>query len=194
LTLIKHLYGEEQNSPKNEFETHIKKYFDDKIMTNGSSNAIVLSNATQTNFLLYIQSSVDKTEWNEAQDTDYTDFKEQLRNQYIVLPQRLNETVGFMHPFETDNIVFKTKLLGEGGNNKGVTCWKVGKSKSIHKLNSILGKTMYDTSNTKYILADGVCIIMEIIMRYMTENNESTNGKVFFMDLEKTLVNRLINL
>jgi len=194
LTLIKHLYGEEQNSPKNEFETHIQKYFDDKIMTNGSSKAIVLSNATQTNFLLYIQSSVDKTEWNEAQDTDYTDFKEQLRNQYIVLPQRLNETVGFMHPFETDNIVFKTKLLGEGGNNKGVTCWKVGKSKSIHKLNSILGKTMYDTSNTKYILADGVCIIMEIIMRYMTENNESTNGKVFFMDLEKTLVNRLINL
>jgi hypothetical protein len=55
---------------------------------------------------------------------------------------------------------------------------------------------MYDTKNTKHILADGICIMMEMAMRYMTEKDSANGnlGKVAFMDLEKTLVNQLISV
>jgi len=196
LSMVRYLHGEIKPVIDNNFEIHIKQYFDEKIMNTNITKGIILSNSSYSNFSLYIQDAEDKSVWNIAEDTDYDDFKEQIITKYLIHPSRLGATVGFIHPFEKDNIVFKTKVMGEGGNNKGVTCWKVGKSKSILRLNEVLGKTMYDNKNTKNILSDGICIMIEMIMRYQTDkNNENGNiGKVNFLDLEKTLVNQLITL
>lgn len=195
MTILRKLYATESPVAETEFEKYILAYFDEKVMTSDSGRGILLANHNYSNFLLYLQDNADKTIWIEAQDTDYDDFVDQMREKYIVHPSRRAPIIGFMHPFEKDNIMFKSKIMGEGGNNKGVVCWKVGKAKTILRFNDVLGKTVYDTKNTKNILADGICIMMEMTMRYITEKNNADGnnvGKVAFMDLEKTLVNQLI--
>jgi Helicase conserved C-terminal domain len=196
MILLRKFYTHDTPTAENEFENHIVAYFNEKVMVSTSTKGILLANANYSNFILYLQDPANKTEWREAQDTDYDDFLNQMREKYVIHPNRRAAIIGFMHPFEKDNIVFKSKVVGEGGNNKGVVCWKVGKAKTILRFNDVLGKTMYDTKNTKHILADGICIMMEMAMRYMTEKDSANGnlGKVAFMDLEKTLVNQLISV
>jgi hypothetical protein len=195
MMLLRKFYLGETPVAETEFEQHVLDYFNEKVMISASTRGILFANPNYSNFLLYLQDEKDKTIWREGQDTDYDDFIDQMREKYIIHPSRRASIIGFMHPFEKDNIMFKSKILGEGGNNKGVVCWKVGKAKTILRFNEVLGKPIYDTKNTKHILADGICIMMEMVMRNITEKNNAdgnNKGKVAFMDLEKTLVNQLI--
>jgi hypothetical protein len=88
----------------------------------------------------------------------------------------------------------------ESRNNKGAKCSSAGKKDIIKRLNKILGenpyfvegdeKFEYNDENTEYILRPGLCVILEIVLRYF---NESKKG-VWFFDVEQAVANRVVAL
>ena len=97
-------------------------------------------------------------------------------------------------------MVFKLKELTNRRNNKGSKCSSLGKVDIIKRLNRVLEENPYassrpyTTADAETILRPGLCVIAEMIMRYFNEHPGSKRNRIWFVDVEKALANKIIDL
>ena len=113
---------------------------------------------------------------------------------------RLNAIFGFVGYFTGRGIkekgsaegsmVFKTKTLNQGKNNKGSYLQNDGKAEILKKYNSI----MEVTKSKKYLISEiedlskvGFAIVTEMLMRKM--NDERQLGMIWYLTPEEAIVN-----
>ena len=120
----------------------------------------------------------------------------------------MQDFIGFMHLFKKNTIEFKLKdIASKSSNNKGFKCNVMGKNEIIKFLNNkVLAKNPYPiredkgghitynlNTNAKSIMRKGICVMLEMIMRYFNESPHNSN-KMWFFDVEQTLANDLPKL
>ena len=178
-------------------------------MKQDEQKAITLSNENHID--LYIQIRETRL-WKKASLSITRSFTNLLRQKYFIETANIQPFVGFMHVFKKNEIVFKlkelTKRTAMNKNivvNKGFKCSVMGKKEIIKFLNNKVlvnnpypirqdkGSIMkYDVNkNAKNIMRIGLCVIMEMIMRYYNECPLTKGDKVWFFDVEQTLANDL---
>lgn len=189
LILVKKLYSPASEKVL-EIEKILKTYFDEKRIDIQEKRGILLSN--NDSWGIYKEQG-DSTDWIITELSERDEFIRGGLIKFVVRDSKYNQYVGFMHPFgKTENdIVFKIKNMLEKRNNKGAKCENAIKSDVINRLNVLIDGTgsskTYTQDNTASILKPGLCVIMEIIMRYY--NDVGRDGKTWFLDTEKALIN-----
>jgi hypothetical protein len=148
--------------------------------------AIVLGAKTMNE--IYIQHEKEKSKWKLAEFSEVERFKSQFMK-FLVDKNRIFSDIGFMHPFKGREVVFKIKNTQQKRNNMGAKCEDASKTDIVNKLKNVMGTNIYDDSKIdKY----GLGVILEFVMRFKTEQNEkTTNGPLYFFNLEKTLLNNI---
>ena len=207
LNIVYHLYKVEPYSATSPIEHIIKSYFDEKIMikeggTNGITRGIAIGSINHID--LYVQ--VPETrDWKKATLSIVRNFKDKLQSKYYVSKTQIQPFIGFMHLFKKKDIEFKLKdITVKSSNNKGFKCNVMGKNEIIKFLNNkVLAKNPYPVrqdkggfikydvnTNAKNIMRKGICVMLEIIMRYFNESSH-TDKQQWFFDVEQTLANDL---
>ena len=223
LIMLYHLYKadpyiptythESVQEPKHivKLDTIIKSYFDEKMFSQGTDKCIALGG--NNHIELYIQ-VLETREWKKAPAAIVRKYKDELRKKYHIEPSQLQSFVGFMHLFKKSEMTFKMKeiikqpVAGKHAYlNKGFKCSVMGKSEIVKFMNDkVLAKNPYTvrqdkdrlikydvSTNAKNIMRIGLCVMMEIIMRYFNDSPNSGNQK-WFLDVEETLANDLPKL
>lgn len=223
LIMLYHLYKadpyiptythESVQEPKHivKLDTIIKSYFDEKMFSQGTDKCIALGG--NNHIELYIQ-VLETREWKKAPAAIVRKYKDELRKKYHIEPSQLQSFVGFMHVFKKSEMTFKMKeiikqpVAGKHAYlNKGFKCSVMGKSEIVKFMNDkVLAKNPYTvrqdkdrlikydvSTNAKNIMRIGLCVMMEIIMRYFNDSPNSGNQK-WFLDVEETLANDLPKL
>jgi superfamily II DNA or RNA helicase len=190
LTIINKLYSIEfQRETEKNIETIIRDYFEDKIISNKMNRAIILADMKTIN--MYI---LKEGKWVEARQVDREKFTQQISEKFLVERENINTFLGFMSVFKNQNIMFKTKDLSQTRNNIGAVCSQSGKADIIKRLNAVLEENIYFIKNTDAILKIGLCAILEIILRFFTQSNFKERGRIYFMDAERALLNKVSDL
>jgi hypothetical protein len=208
LIMLYHLYKAETYMPTYMHESSIKSYFDDKMFSQGADKCIALGG--NNHIELYIQ-VLETRQWKKAPAATVRKYKDELRKKYHIEPSQLQSFVGFMHLFKKNEMTFKMKeivkqpVAGKHAYlNKGFKCSVMGKSEIVKFMNNKVlaknpyfggqdkdGMIKYDVNtNAKNIMRIGLCVMMEIIMRYFNDSPNSGNQK-WFLDVEETLANDL---
>ena len=215
LTMLFHVYEIENSNLADvlhkdivhtDIAKYVKTYFDEKIMKkddiNGFKRGIALASTKHID--LYVQ--VQETRiWKKASLTVSRSFTDLLRSKYYTPKEQMQDFIGFMHLFKKNNIEFKLKdITVKSSNNKGFKCNVMGKNEIIKFLNNKVlaknpfpiredkgGHITYDVNtNAKNIMRKGICVMLEMIMRYFNESPHKDNKRWFF-DVEQTLANDL---
>jgi len=204
LLAVKYLYND-TTTKLLEIEKHIKSYLDAKIMQAGSQTGILLlqeNNETST-FKIFVQDAIDRENWNEVSPTEYGTFKQNLA-QHISNIRNYNDIIGFMSVFKNNKVVFKTKNMTDKRNNKGAYCENAGKKDIIQRLNEIQSGKIYseteinkdiiisDTNIPNIIFKNGLCVMMEILLRYYDDNKHLSRR--WFFNPEDALLNRITEI
>ena len=213
LTILFHLYEIENSNlidvlsnvvvHKN-IAKYVTSYFDEKIMIkddiNGFKRGIALASAKHIDLYVQVQ---ETRNWKKASLTVSRSFTEQLQRKYSITKEQMQDFIGFMHLFKKNTIEFKLKdIATKTSNNKGFKCNVMGKNEIIKFLNNkVLAKNPYPiredkgghitynlNTNAKNIMRKGICVMLEMIMRYFNESPHNKN-KMWFFDLEQTLAN-----
>ena len=152
-------------------------------------------------FKIFTQNIDNKeTVWSEVNSSDFDQFKQSLKK-YIQPVIGYNNIIGFMSLFKNKRIVFKTKNIEETRNNTGAYCENAGKNDIIARLNNITDRTTYSETNINQnitiegvsfpnlVFKNGLCVMMEIILRYYDETKHK--GKRWFFNSEEAILNRI---
>ena len=166
LIIVSNIYSPEYEY-KNGYDNIFKLYFDDLLIENDENErAIILSNG-ETN-ILYVENKNGK--WNEAEYTDKESFKMNRLNKFIIPKERINKTeIGFMSPFKGKELSFKIKDMTQTRNNKGAKCEDASKPVIAEKIGIILNERGIYLKTS--IEKPDLCVILEILMRWITEQN-----------------------
>ena len=211
LIMLYHLYKTDAYIPTYVHESNIKSYFDEKMFMQGTDKCIALGG--NNHIELYIQ-VLETRQWKKAPAATVRKYKDELRKKYHIEPSQLQSFVGFMHLFKKNEMTFKMKeivkqpVAGKHAYlNKGFKCSVMGKSEIVKFMNNkVLAKNPYIggpgkgeqikydvNTNAKNIMRIGLCVMMEIIMRYFNDSPNAGNQK-WFLDVEETLANDLPKL
>jgi hypothetical protein len=177
----------EDSSPETIVKYYVKMYFQERVLLNGERGKAVLLNVNN-NWKIYIfQESSRKLVLGEPED--YKDFAREL-DRFDIDDEKLNDLVGFVNMFKNGEMVFKTKYVISERNNIGVRCGESStKADVVKTLNFLLKENRYDASIP--ILHAGLCVILEILLRYKTDF-EKESGKVYFLSPEETAINDIV--
>ena len=178
-----HLLNYLENKPLDEFETKLKNYFSDKIMSNKGVTGILLEKQGKREIIVRITEN-GKIVWKVGKSEDENDLKEIInKNSSKLIPSRdsmiyeeLNNLVGFMDNFKGDYMVFKVKDITKK-RHKGARCDQAGKADAIKTMNTILGNTQF-LSNSD-IGQKELCVLQELTLRLY--NKEKKNSKFWFL-------------
>jgi hypothetical protein len=211
LIMLYHLFKSDSYIPTYKHESSIKSYFAEKMFMQGTDKCIALGG--NNHIELYIQ-VLETRQWKKAAAATVRKYKDELRKKYHIEPSQLQSFVGFMHLFKKNEMTFKMKeivkqpVAGKHAYlNKGFKCSVMGKSEIVKFLNNkVLAKNPYFSgpgkgepikydvnTNAKNIMRIGLCVMMEIIMRYFNDSPNAGNQK-WFLDVEETLANDLPKL
>lgn len=139
-------------------------------------------------FLLY-----ENGEWKEEEPGDMIDFKQEFQQRMRKDVSRFNEAIGFMGYFKgrstTLTMVFKTKLLNMGKNNKGAYLQNEGKAEILKKYNALMTSTgkQYSAADLNELSKVALAVLLEIVMRHYNYTNES--GKIWTLSPEEAIYN-----
>ena len=164
-------------------ERDIKSYFDkirmSKPRAGNTINAILLNK--DNTWQIEVQSLEDKYSWSEGQSTDKTFFKNEILD-HAVSFDKLNNYVGFFSLFKNSEMVFYVKDMTKA-RNMGARCDSAGKVNIIKILNDIVTTQKYTPELTKSISQLGLCVILEMVMRFKT--NQSKGAKYWMLKPEE---------
>ena len=167
----------------------IKKYFDDKIGEARNTRFIVLTDKTILKIYIW-----KENQWIESRQVDREKVNDAVQAKYLMARENIHKFVGFIHLFKNNEMHFKTKDISQQRNNKGALCSNAGKSDIVKRLNSVLEENDYQDEKIEGILKIGLCVIMEMTLRYFTETNFKGRHKVYFMDGETALINKITEI
>jgi hypothetical protein len=106
---------------------------------------------------------------------------------FRVDPKTFASMIGFINLFKSGKeMVFKTKEIGQMQNNTGTRIDSQIKANVVKRLNTIVDK-QYSTEEARPISSKGFCIILEVLMRQMSDDKKG--GKVWYMDPETAALN-----
>ena len=147
----------------------------------------------------------EKNVWVEAEPEDQREIESSNEvKEYVNMNlNHYNKIVGFIG-YEKSNryLIFKTKNMGSN-RDTGARCDESGKSKTILKINEIIGETKYTNENTKIQKVDGkiiseavgqteLCVFQEFVLRYF--NAIKRDGKKWFLTPEMALWHKLYSV
>jgi hypothetical protein len=164
------------NDANDGYATILKLYFDDLMLVDEEGNrAIILADGEMNQLFV-----TNANEWVPAKFTDINAFSNARKARCIIPKASINRTdIGFMHPFKQKEIVFKTKDMTQKRNNKGAYCADSSKPMIAAKIGAILNEPALYQSTT--IERPELCILLEILMRWLTEKS----GVVYFFRPEQ---------
>ena len=200
MTIVKYIYSFIEIEPEifTNYDKIFKKYFDEKIVKVRGFSTIVLTNDKivdniEKRLMIFIQSnSNDLLEWNIAEPTDRINAIKLTIQKSLVQYSSLSRLVGFMQVFRNNIIAFKTMDM-QNSLKKGSRCAGEGKKDIIKKINLISKEIKYteeNTENENIILKQGLCVILEILLRYYTLIK--SDGKIWFLNLETAVISKLV--
>jgi hypothetical protein len=199
LKLISYMYSQIRDEYKiSEIEKAIKKYFDSEIITYRNKSGILLVN--QKDWELYIQSRDDSSKWELAQPEDVRNFEvsNTLSEQFRKDVSSYSDIIGFIDMFRNNKeMVFRIKDLSQMQNNTGtrINGQTPGKGDIIKRLNSIVydGESMedpmYSLQKSKEIMQQGLCVIVELLLRYRTESKYKK--KTWYLSPNEAMYNKI---
>jgi hypothetical protein len=172
------------DSIPSQLEIRIQDYFDERIIDyRGSKKAMVL---TKVHELVYLIKENDT--WINAEPEDEDNIRSILRKNTIPVSE-FSPIVAFVHPFKGKEMSVKIKTINlNNRNNKGARIDQASKPEIISKLNSVLGKEIYNVGIKDRAI--GLAVILEILMRYKTDSGEA----VMFFSPEQTILNGVIDV
>ena len=197
ITLLSHFYSKIHDK-LDETEEIMKMYLDKNIISYKNKSGYVLVNTKS--WTLYIQSSEDSSKWKEAEPEDIRNFKQSGEMNTILgkSPEKYPRIVGFIDMFRNNKeMVFRIKDLNQLQNNTGtrINGQTPGKGDIIKRLNQIvhdgedINDTMYSLTKSKEIMQQGLCIIVELILRHRTHNEYQ--NKVWYLNPEQASYNNI---
>jgi hypothetical protein len=176
----------------------IKLYFNGKIFENKGERGIVLYKVDS--YGVYVENN-DTKKWTIATTSQIRNFDTAIQRNLGLGGAKINDLVGFMSPFKKGEIVFKTKDMTESINNRGAKCNSAGKKDILFRINQIIkndpymkpGEEQYEYNdkNSSEILKLGLCVILEMIMRFYNDNEAKKSAIVWFFDVDRALSNKL---
>lgn len=199
LKLISYMYSQIRDEDNiSEIEKAIKRYLDNEIVTYRNKSGILLVN--QKNWELYIQSKDDPSKWELAQPEDVRNFEvsNTLSEQFRKDVSSYSDIIGFIDMFRNNKeMVFRIKDLSQMQNNTGtrINGQTPGKGDIIKRLNSIVydGETMedpmYSLQKSKEIMQQGLCVIVELLLRYRTESKYK--NKTWYLSPNEAMYNKI---
>lgn len=200
IVLIKYLYSLDNENIEPGYEKELRTYFDSKIVeVRGKKCAVLVSDklaeTSDEQFKIYMREN--ELTWNAAEPTDRIAALKAIIPLSLVPPNNMSRMVGFMQVFRNNDVVFKTMDL-QNKLKKGSRCGGEGKKDIMKKLNIILGEDFkYTEENTEdtdagknLIVKPGMCIILEMLLRFF--NKTKRGGKTWFLDLERSTLNKLV--
>ena len=185
MVLIRWIYSGSWTGSEKPFEQWMKQYFDKRILRTPNKTGIFL-NKDQA-WIIYIQSPQNLSEWTEALPQDANIFAGAI-SKLIVPLYKLNSLVGFFALFKNTEMTFCVKDI-TNARNKGARCDIAGKLRIIELLNAILDRQAYTPETTKLISQNGLCVILETLMRYLTE--QSKGEKYWYLRPEQAAIIRI---
>ena len=169
-------------------EKIIKKYFQTYTVNNDS--IIILIDVVNKESIFQIH-TLDKSNtpiWNRVENSDIGNYKSHLKNFFNVDKSKINtEIFGFIDKDNRNNIIFKTRTIGDKQRNiSGFNCNTAGKNDVIKKI-----KDLPITLDIDYdaIKKQGTCVIFELLFRKFDE--DKFNGKRWLFD--KVLRNKSVD-
>tara|TARA_Y100000992_G_scaffold151262_1_gene100868 strand:- start:2319 stop:6710 length:4392 start_codon:yes stop_codon:yes gene_type:complete len=207
LLLLNEIYNKTDNLDF--VENQIKIYFEKLIVyKNNKDFAIVLKNDVDNNTNQLFTLNENNT-FSIADEIDSREYFPFIFQNLGVLRDDMHHSIGFMHKFKNENIVFKLKEFSSKYNNKGSYCKNATKEDTIRKLYCLLNisncpnnnDTEEDNDNTYYYTKEelknsirkvGLCIITEFLFRYFDEIK--FRNKRYFFSPEETAIIDIPNL
>jgi hypothetical protein len=167
-----------------QLEIRIQEYFNERMMDyRGSKKAMVL---TKVHELVYLIK--ENEEWINAEPEDEDTIRSMLRKNTIPVSEFF-PIVAFVHPFKGKEMSVKIKTMNlNNRNNKGARIDQASKPEIISKINSVLGKEIYNVGIKDRAI--GLAVILEILMRYKTDHKEA----VMFFSPEQTILNGVVDI
>jgi len=176
--------GHLAETQQKKMETIIKRYLDTKIVKAMDKQGVVI--AGNGKFYLYIQNEEDAAQWSEGESEDIRLFI--TNGAFVNLIKRtdkLSNVIGFINMQASETTMrFRVKDRTQVQNNTGTRIDNQIKADIVKRINLILGENAYIDENINGINTIGFSIILEILMRQMT-----TNDEIWFLDPETALVN-----
>ena len=197
MTLLSHFYSKIYNK-FSETEEIIKNYLDKNMITYKNKSGYVFVNTKS--WTLYIQSSEDPGEWKEAEPEDIRNFKQsgQMNTVLGKNAEQYPRIVGFIDMFRNGKeMVFRIKDLNQLQNNTGtrINGQTPGKGDIIKRLNQIVhdgedvSDPMYSLTKSREIMQQGLCVIVELILRHRTQNEY--NNQIWYLNPEQASYNNI---
>ena len=199
LMLISHFYSKvRENNKMSEVEVEIKSYLDDNLISHKNKSGFLLVDTK--NWKLYIQSSENSQQWEEAEPEDVRNFEVSgaLTSKMKVESDDYSKIIGFIDMFRNGKeMVFRIKDTTQMQNNTGtrINSQTPGKGDIIKRLNQIVhdGETvtepMYNLTKSKEIMQQGLCVIVELLLRDKT--NKKVQNQVWYLTPGKALYNNI---
>ena len=177
LSLLNYLYFKDE---LDDYEQLVKNYLDKRIIKKGSVIGLFLQKQGKYKLMIKKESN-----WLPAEQSDYNDLANEIKNLVENILPNLNEVFGFINNFKGGELVFKTKDLSIK-RSKGARCDQAGKKGNngvLKTLNKILGQDRYTDKNTKGIYALQLCVLEEFILRL--RNKLKHDNKIWFLGPEQ---------
>ena len=184
LKLLNHLYF----NTLNPYTTLLKEYFDKECMMIDDITALFIIHDKSYKL---IKLDIPNQSWIETTTSDKLKLKQHITDKLTILP--FNNIVGYMYPFRSNAIVFKTKDFTK--KSKGFRCDQAAKNGGlgvVNILNKVLGKPLFTPENTKQKYTLELCLLEELILRYYHHTKESE--KTWFLSPEIAILKNIEKL
>lgn len=209
IIIANHFYGKENMQPTTRLEEYMQSYIEERILRKKGRQSIGLLLASTDSDVNKFYSCYEKgpdEDWVVKSSSDFLakdNYGLEAIRKYIVKNNDIFKETGFMAKFQKGDktsMVFKIKTSHLVKINKGAVAEDASKKDSIiPKLNAVWGNDAYTDSELKKI---ELCILLEILMRYLTDASEQeikklipdrTPNIVYFFGPEKSLLNKIWN-
>ncbi len=201
LAVMNYLYSLD-SIKQGSFEWFAKEYFETHCIT--TKNFIVFIMYKLNKRMIMILN--DKNSWVEAEPEDQREIaaSKEAKEFLTMQPNEYNKIIGFIG-YEKNNryLIFKTKDM-TSKRDTGARCDEAGKTKTIQKINDIVGEIKYTNENTKIqkdpdgnVTSEAVgqtelCVLQEFILRYF--NTIKKDNKKWFLTPEMAIWYKIYNV
>jgi len=196
LILVSGMYNVDRDvETLGEIEKVVKRYLDEKVVTLGNRTAILLAEKDIWKLYNRPEDTIDQL-WEETQPMEIERFKKSdILNKFIVSSKKYPPSIGFINMFDEEKkkeMVFRLKDTFQTHSNKGLRIGAGSPTKTdlIKRMNHILGKPLYTNDNSKHITHLGFCVMVELIMRQMTD--DKIQDKIWFLNPEQSAYNGIV--
>jgi len=195
LVFIRHLFRKEGHIGLTDLEVICKIYFEENLMFLEGTRAILLFDGEKNQ--LWIQSKENVELWTVAEYTDEELFKGEIESRFSIPKERIHQKeVGFVYSFKGNQNVIKIKDMSQK-RSIGAKLDDAGKPIVLKYLAGILGEEdVYKEKKgeKKVFMNLSLCIILEILMRWLTEKHRLSGEPLLFFSAETAYESNIIGL